>query len=164
MTTQPLESFAAADGTAAPLETRKTEPPAPKAATIGELKSALPDSDAPFQVKCLEQGWTLTQAKDRWMDLLRLNNEVLAKDKELAEARADKPGVAPLGTGVDKKGAAAEETGDPIERWKAAVAAKMCPGVMKSQAVREVVHEDPDLHDAYVKAYNEQYGRGKEVA
>ena len=56
---------------------------------------------------------------------------------------------------------AASAFADPIGEWGQLVAAKMqvCGG-NRAAAIRAAVSENPELHQAYVVAYNENRGRG----
>jgi len=84
---------------------------------------------------------------------VRLN---AAEEKtKAAEAKADTPGVEPLGTGNQDS----ESTGDPVSEFKEAVAAKMKEGMARPRATAAVVHENPELHKAYLAAYNAPHGR-----
>lgn len=139
-----------------PAATQTSQPSAPTAATLGELKSAIPDSDAAFREKCIEQGFTLPQAQTAWMSVLR--EQVKAKDAELATAKAKTamPGTEGVATG---KKTGADVGADPESQWKAAVDAKIAGGLQHNAAVSAVARENPDLHRAYLVEYNARHGR-----
>lgn len=126
------------------------------AATLGELKSAIPDSTAEFREKCIEQGFTLPQAQTAWMTVLR--DQVKAKDAELTKAKAEK--VAPGTEGVaGTKGSPGASGDGPEAEWKAALDAKIAAGFKHNDAVSALAREKPELHKAYIAAYNERNGR-----
>ena len=130
------------------------QPVQPTAATLSELKSAIPDSDAVFREKCLEQGYSLPQAQTAWMGVLR--DQVKAKDAELAtvKAKAAMPGSDGVTTGkVSTVG------GSAIDQWDKAVAEKTAAGVSKQRALSMVAKENPDLHARYVSEWNTARGR-----
>jgi len=62
---------------------------APVAATLAELKTALPKSDAEFRESCLEQSLTLEQAKDRWLDRVEERNAALEKQLQTTKDAAE---------------------------------------------------------------------------
>jgi signal peptide peptidase SppA len=47
---------------------------------------------------------------------------------------------------------------EAIDQWNEAVQVKIDRGLSKSAAIREVVREQPELHAAYLAAYNEKHG------
>lgn len=133
------------------------ETAASKAATIQELKAACVGSDADFIVSQLETSATVAQAQQAWAveQQRRLEAaekaaaEAQAKAAE-AEAKANAPGVDALGAGETK----ADEAADPVAAWNEAVAAKVAAGLPQAKAVAAVVHENPELHQAYLEAAN----------
>ena len=152
MSSEETKVAAAETKTAAP---QPSQPAQPTAATLGELKSAIPGSDAAFREKCLEQGFTLPQAQAAWMNVLQ--EQLKAKDAELSatKAKAAMPGSDGVTTGKTH----AAPTGDAESQWKAAVDAKIAAGFGHDTAVSAVARENPELHQAYLKAYNERHGR-----
>jgi ClpP class serine protease len=124
-------------------------------ATYAQLKSGCPGADAAFLCAQLEVAATLEQARENWMaeQSRRLK---LAQDAATAAAAAaitanKKPGVQTLGAGTI---AVTETTGDPIAAWDEAVAAKVKTGLSKARAIAAVVHENPELHESYLAAFN----------
>ena len=131
-----------------------TETPAPKAATLPELKAAMPRASAEFLVQCLEDGLTLDAARKRWGE--KLEGELAAKDKEIAElkAKAEKKPVEPL---ASEGSAKSEKSDDPIAEWDRLVAEaldKQTGTKNKANAIAAVAKKNPELHRAYVEAYN----------
>lgn len=141
---------------AAETKTAVPQPVQPTAATLGELKSAIPDSDAVFREKCLEQGYTLPQAQTAWMGVLR--EQVKAKDAELATAKSKTvmPGSDGVTTGKMKI-----VGGSATEQWDRAVAEKTTAGVSKQRALSMVAKENPDLRARYVSEWNTARGRSE---
>lgn len=134
-----------------------------KASQIREL---CPGASAEFvlaQVEAAEQNeahgevavlkaWNAEQAK-----------VIAAKDAEKAEAvkaaeakaQAQAPGVQPLPSGQASEGEADE---DPIAAWETAVAAYEKRGMNKQRAVGAAIDEHPQMHAAYLDAWNEKHG------
>ncbi|MFQ5493772.1 MAG: head maturation protease, ClpP-related [Phycisphaerae bacterium] len=147
------EAIHAAQRVAAP---QADAPPPPRGATVAELKSALPDSDAAFREECIEGGLTLAAAKDRWMD--RLRSQVAEHGKKMAElqaAGARSRGVDPLPT----RSTADVATGSAAARWDEAVGEKVRAGLSRHEAIKRVGRENPDLRAEYVAEYNATHGR-----
>lgn len=139
----------------------ETTPAQPQAATLQELRAACPGADNDFLVAQLEHGATVAQAQQAWMQAmqqrLQTQAEELAKLKqqqaEQPAPAASKPGVPPLASGTP----AAESTSDPIAAWEDAVAAQMKLGKTKAAAIQSLVRSSPELHQAYLAAYNAQH-------
>lgn len=116
----------------------------PKAATIHELKAALPSASADFHVRCLSAGLSVQEAKDRRL-------------KEL-EARSGNDSVrrgnVPLSTG-HRGNSAAYVSGDPIKAFEAAVKRNETKlKLTRSKATAMVVKKQPELYSAYQTAVN----------
>ena len=144
-----LESMAMEAGTP-PVVESKAPDPQPQVATIAELKSACPGSDAAFRESCLESGLTLAQAQERW---------IKHQAAELAKATAEtkKPKVEPLGEGrasvSDGVGG-----GDSVADFSTRVATKIAAGMSRRAAVAAVAREDPTLHEAFLRQTNAKTG------
>jgi ATP-dependent protease ClpP protease subunit len=127
------------------------------AATIAELKNAMPKADADFLLKQLETGATLGQAQNAYAG--ELSQQLEKAQKEIADLKAKieaqpankKPGVAALGNGASLP-AAREETGNPTDLWNAAVQRHVAAGKPKAKAIRDCVRENPELHQQYLEA------------
>ncbi len=137
-------------------EDTKIETPAPKAATITEIKAVCKGAESDFILAQVEKGSTLEQVKDAWIDTLAA--KVAAQADELAKAKAEavaapkpKPGVAALDASPDPK---AEESIDPIKAWREELKAKTASGIPLAKAMSRLVSEQPDLHKAYIAAFN----------
>jgi hypothetical protein len=144
-------------------------PPAPPAAqqpaAYAELKAALMGADAAFICAQLEAAATLAQAQTAWMAeqnrRLEAANQQTAEakkkaDEAAAQATANKSGVEPLGSGK----APAGFEGDPIVAWNEALAAKLKVVNSRARAVCQLAAEQPELHQAYIRAYNAARNRG----
>jgi len=128
-------------------------PPAPVAASFEDLKIVLPNADNDFICAQMEKKATIDQARTAWDEEQSARLKAAEEKTKAAEAKADTPGVEPLGTAnVD----AAEDDGDPIAAFKEAVAEKMKQGMTRQRATAAVVHENHELHQAYLKVYNAQ--------
>lgn len=136
-------------------------PAAPaKAATIAELKAAIPDGTSDFFVQCLEQGHTLSAAKDAWSDRLRAELKSSHEKLDAAQAAAKKPGVEPLAA-APGKAATAATSGDAIADWDRRVAELTAGGKTQAAAIRQLAVEEPDLHAGYLEAYGAAHKRRK---
>jgi signal peptide peptidase SppA len=120
------------------------------AASLKELKTALPKASADFLVKAQEDGLTVSAAKDRYM---------AEQDAAIDDLRAKQKtvGTKPIGGGA--KGGTEATAGDPITDFKAIVDGHISAGMKREKAWSKAVHENKELHAAYVTAYNEQHGR-----
>lgn len=138
---------------------------APKAATLQELKAALPDASNDFVVAQLEANATLAVATKAF--LAQQSAELKATQQKLAEAEKAKTEAAaaqptkPAGQKTLGAGAAAttEAAGDPVSEWKQELATKIKAGVPRAQAVSQLNAERPELRAAYVAAVNAQSKR-----
>jgi signal peptide peptidase SppA len=139
-----------------PSEPVKTADPkrGPVAATVSELKAALPDSSAEFREGCQERKLTLAQAKDEWLGELRKQNEEL-------RAKAAKPGSPAVGVTQSEKTSGGESSADgAIGEWNAEVGEVMDrQKCSRSRAIGTVQRARPDLHAAYLEEYNRNHGR-----
>ena len=55
-------------------------------ATIRQLKGKFPDASSDFILRCVEEGWTIRQATDRFIDHVRAECE--HRDREIAALTA----------------------------------------------------------------------------
>lgn len=143
----------------------KQEPKTPASggpATLAQLKAAFPNADAAFRERCLEQGMSMQQATQYWAETLEARLQ--AREEELAVVKATpkasgNPPVKP-GKGAEAKAqASTSDAGGAEERWHAAVKAAEAKGLPRGRAIAQVCKEDPDLHAAYLAAYNARHGR-----
>jgi len=147
--------------------------PATFSEIVGACKNCKPTSsadDALFVADQLAKGATVAQARDAWDDTL--TSRIDARDCELNAAKVELAkkqtqqqaslvngnGVKPLVDG-GKGGSVAEESSDPIAAWNEAVAEKMKAGKSKASAISALVKENPDLHQSYLAAFNENSKR-----
>ena len=131
------------------------EPKTPSPATYAELKAACVGADPAFICAQMEAAATVENAVKSWMGELTKRadaaNLAAAESKlEAEKARAQKPGVEPLGGGAAPKAGSS----DPVAEWNAAIDAKLAAGLTKTKAAAAVVRQNPDLHAAYVEAVN----------
>ncbi len=131
--------------------TAETQVATPKAATIAELKAACVGADADFLIARLEAGATVAQAQAAWIVEQQKRLEAAEEKAKEAEAKAKAPGVEALG---DAKAGPAGESVDPVAEWHQAIAAKEKAGLERPKAIAAVVHEQPELHQAYLDAVN----------
>lgn len=130
-------------------------------AGYAELKAAFPKAAAEFLTAQLDSQATIEQARAAYQTQLEASAAAATKKAEEAEAKAAEAqkkldaksgGVDPIGDG---KGAAAGGSGDAIERFQEAVAARIAAGVKdRARATAMVVRDDPELHAAYLAQYN----------
>lgn len=144
-----VESTPAMEGTQMPDTPAAAEP---RAATYPELKAALVGADPAFIVAQLDAGSTLDQARSAWM--AEQQSRIAAAQQQANEAKAAgaKTGAPPLTTTTKTASAPA---GDAIATWNERVAAEVKAGRSRADAVRRVSAADPDLHQAFIGAYNE---------
>lgn len=136
---------------------------APKAATYAELKASCVGADAGFICAQLENSATVAQAQAAWMAEQQKRIEAAnakaaeaeAKAAEAAAKSAVKPvGVEPLGTAAKEGAKDVEASADPVAEWDSCVRAEVAKGRTRAQAISNVAKADPDLHQAYIDAYN----------
>ncbi len=131
-------------------------------ATYAELKAGCVGADAEFLCGQLEAAATLPQAQAAWM--AEQNKRLEAAKKTVVAAAGTPlklPGVDALGAArpAAGTGGAATEGGDAIAAWEAALAVKLTlyKGD-RARAVRALVHEQPQLQQEYIAAYNAARG------
>lgn len=112
----------------------------PKAASLKELKAALPKASAEFHIKALEEGLTVEAAKDRY---------IAQQEEAIEQARASaKPiGVKPVGTGAK----ATEASGESFEQLVAATM-KDHQALSRREAIKVTARANPEAHKAYKAA------------
>jgi len=141
----------------------------PTPATLAELKAACPGASSDFIIAQMEATATVSQAQAAY--IAKQNADLVAERTDRAKAESDaasakaaaseRPGVPPVGAGKHGVEASADDVGgEPIAAWEAKIAAEMLkPGMTQRVAVRNVVVANPELHAAYLRAYNAQFGR-----
>jgi len=123
-------------------EAEAEDMPEEEAATIKQLKAAIPDSDPAFRERCLDAGLTLSAAKDAWMGELR---------SKLASASKGR-GVAPLKSSA---GVGRMNSGNVRDQFEALVRETMqARGMTKLKATAHVVRNHKALHEAYIEFVN----------
>ena len=127
------------------------KPNGPVAATLAELKKALPSATSDFLVSQLEAESTLTQAQAAWSR--HLEAQLLEREKELAEANAKldkKPshGVDPLVSDSHRDTSqddAKPKYDDPQGTLKAKVGELIAAGLSPTAAMQSIRAKHPDL-------------------
>lgn len=133
----------------------------PKAALLQELEAALPGATAEFTLRQLKRGATLAQAQQSFMDERKIEldqRETALKTREEAVEKREKEVAAKetklqavKGGGIPTvRDPAATEGGEsasgPQSQFDALVGEKIKAGMKRPDAIRAVVHENPDLH------------------
>lgn len=146
----------------------------PQAATVQELKRALPDASAEFRESCQEMGATVQEAKDLWMDELRTKAKAQeatiaelkaaqAKISEEAKAASKRTGVEAPGFSVGTQGGGGAG-GDARAEWDAKIAEKVQAGMEPTLAARKVNRENPGLRERMLAEHNGAHPREKRAA
>ena len=137
-------------------KTNTAEGVPPVAASATELKSEFPDSSADFRLRCIEQGWSMEQAKGAC--LVESAATIKAKDAEIEQlkAAAGKPGLEAVS---DRTSGGDGEGGSAAERVEALVAVQVKLGKPSHEAYAKVMEDNPDLREAFVAEHNEKYSR-----
>lgn len=105
-------------------------------ATIAELREALPRAQGDELLAYLEAELTIAQAR--------------VMDERAAQRR--RPGVEPL---ADRGRGDPVLDGDAVQMWEARISQLMSgAGMTRGGAISTIVHENPELHRAYLEAYN----------
>jgi len=130
---------------------------------VAELKTKFPTSTAEFREACILGNLTVAGASEAWAG--ELQGRLEARDNELVEAKAAIAASAKLpapGAEPNVSGAAAKYDGSaPQSDWAEAVNEKVkaLGHGNRAAAVRAVVAERPDLHQAYCAEVNARQGR-----
>ena len=128
----------------------------PGPATYHELKAALVGADAPFLTSQLDANATVAQATSAWM--AEQNKRLETATATAKQASAGKgPGVRPLSTRPLEADQEAEEGGDVVSQFNAAVEKIAGPNAgweKRQAAVISIANRNPALHQAYVLATN----------
>jgi signal peptide peptidase SppA len=144
----------------------------PQPATYAEIKVACAGADSDFICQQLEAKATKETAVSAWMSeqqkRLHTANKAKAEAEQKVEeankakaeaeqkAKTGKPGVGILGGG---KGDGGGGIGNAASEFIKAVEDKMkLYGILKQEAIREVVKENPELHRRYIEEHNVKVG------
>ena len=130
----------------------------PQAAGFEQLVAALPKADNDFLVEAIKKKLSVDQARDAWTQ--RLQEQLAAKDQELAAARAaglqKKPGLTPvIGSLAKTEG----EDENPVALFDQQVRQRMNSGLSRQQAVIAAARARPDLHRAFLEATNSKHSK-----
>lgn len=148
------------------------------AATLQELKQAIPDADASFLVAQLEKGATTDQALREYSAKVKAENEALRKQLAEAESKhkaeleeaaknAKAIGVEPLGSGKELQAGTEDgyvgATGDPVADFDQAVRneMKLHPQMNRQRCVLAIARRNPELHQAFLLATNPSKKAGR---
>ena len=146
-----------------------SEPTAPSAATLTELRTAFPTASSDFVLQQLEAGATLDQArhkfelhqKDAEIATLKADNEAAITAKTEAEKKAaaapKSHGFDPVGTGAKPGGGSTQ--GSAAAQWNAAIDEKVGPKVTRQQAAVMVAKENPALQQQYIDEARQSAGQ-----
>lgn len=141
-------------------------PPAPRAATIAELKAAIPTSTAEFREQCLESGLTAEQATKMWAGQQAATEAAKKAEKDRAdraeaEAAKAKNGAEPLAmTGDAKPGSGTTGGGSAKAEWDEKIAQTMANRKMeRHEATQVVARENPDLRAKMLDEVNKEARR-----
>lgn len=148
---------AAASAAVKPNRSVAMSEPTTKAASLKELKAALPKANAEFIVKAMEDGLTVAAAKDRYIEAMEARAEQLA-------ASGKPTGVKPLATRTGTDTSA--DTGDAVSTLKAAadVFRKAPYNLNREQAWARACRENHEAREAYVELYNSAKSRTEKKA
>lgn len=151
------------DGAEAPLEVTKMS------LKLSEIEAACEGASAEF---ILAQSKLCEANEERTIvDVLKAHNAELAKAVEAERAgrvaaeaakpvevpkpQAQAPGVEPLSTG----GGDDAPSGDPVAAWHERIAEFEKRGLPRAKAISKAAAKYPEIHAAFVRAHNEEYGR-----
>lgn len=153
---------------------------APVAATLAQLEAACPGASSDFFLQQLKAGATVQAAQTACIS--GLNTQITSLNAKIAELEAAKKTAEEKAAAAEQKlkpvekgstggkhglreekidgTGATETTDDPIAAFNEAVAAKVAGGMNKRSAAAAVCRDEPELHRAYVEAYNAGVQRG----
>lgn len=159
---QPIAGETSPDQPKETCEMSDTTKEGPKPATIAELKAACAGATSDFICAMLEQEATVADAMKAYQ---KVQADVIAEQTAKIEAlqkKAEKPAAPVVAVGVEplKETIKAQEPAmEPEAEWLALIHAKITAGMPKKQATITAARENPDLHRAYLEAYNGRFGR-----
>jgi len=131
-------------------------------ATFDDLKQAFPKASSDFICEQMGAKATMPQAQAAYQSMLETRNAELAAKAAAAEAKATEAeakgktgaaGVAVVPEGGKKEGG--DNSGDPIAAWDSALSALEAKGFKHGKAISKLAKEQPEMHSAYIAAYNE---------
>jgi len=121
----------------------------PAAASITDLKTAMPKAEPALIVSWLQRGVTLAEAQSEYAQALETKLE--------AAIAKTPPATPPLGAAPDARGVTTPE--DDGSGYVEAVEKLVDKGMSRAKASLQVKRQNPELHRAYVVAYNARHGR-----
>lgn len=155
-TATPPQPAVNTDALPAPAVPAAVTPAMPVAASLEQIQAACVGADDAFVMAQLKGKVSVEDARTNWATAQSAKiTELEAQSKANASANVGVPAVTGTQTG-EPKGAAG---GDPIAAFDDAVAEKVKAGMNKRAAISDVVAQNPEMHQAYVAAYNSAHGR-----
>jgi len=124
------------------------------AATLQQLREAMPGATAEQLLSCVERSLTLDEARSEHTQRLAATVEKQRGEIEAAKAKSV-PTTPPLADG-DAPDAAADTDGNP---FVAEVDRQIAAGKSRTAAVLSAAKKYPEAHRAFVHSHNEQYKR-----
>lgn len=129
----------------------------PKAASLKELKTALPKSSAEFREQCLEENLTLEQAQASYI----AQQDAAIDD---LQAKSRKVGVDAIRTtGVTAETLTKLAGENPRQQLTQIAAGYVQSGMKRNEAFARATRENPELRQAMVVDHNLKHGRKKAV-
>ena len=159
-----------------------TETAEQNAATVQEIKSACPGCSNDFVVSSMEQGRSVEQCKDAWMqematDLATSSEQIETLTKERDDARAELATAKSGSTqtkptafeGVDEVTAEGDLTsgsGSALQAWNDAINKEMSDrSISRSQAIANVARREPSLRESMLEEQQAEYrSRGRRAS
>jgi signal peptide peptidase SppA len=138
-----------------------------KPVTLAELESKFPKASAEWKIACLKGGFTMEQCTLSHCEILQLEVDAANKRAEIAEARANKPGVQPLKSkssspmkkdSEDDMPELDEEDAKSVWDQKFAAELKACGG-NRQRAASQCNKKNPGLRELMVQQANAMAGR-----
>ena len=130
----------------------------PQAASIADLKAALPGAPATFLVDCASDEVTLQDAMVRFIAYQSERAEQLEKEKADAEKQAEKaaaahaapvvPATTPLGNAAADAEVVQLSAADAYDQYNAAIENATSKGASRLEAAKAVAKRQPELLDA----------------
>lgn len=147
---------------APPMADAATTPVQPGPATFDELTAAFPKASAEFLVSQQACKATMSQAQAAYQAMLEKRAEEMeakaaAAEKSRFDAEAKLKAGASGQTIVPEVGGTkvgGDNSGDPIAAWESALEALEAKGIKHAKAISKLVKENPEMHAAYLEAYN----------
>lgn len=115
-------------------------------ASLKELKAALPKANAEFLVKAMEDGLTVSAAKDRYI-------EAVESERDQANLKNKPHGAAAVGTRTPPGTSNGAENGSAAAQLKAFADENRKAGLSREKAWAKACRDHADLREAYVEEF-----------